>query len=217
MIRLFAGYDAREAIGFAVFVDSVIRHASQPVSITPLASQGLPQGSNEFTLSRFLVPYLCNFEGHAIFADGCDMLMVDDVAELDAFFDPRCPVQVVQHKDYETIHARKYVGTTMECENRNYHRKNWASLMIINCEHDHWRGLEPQSLQYASAISLLDMRHVPNIGALPAEWNVLADERQDAFGAKLLHWTAGIPAFDHYRDAPCAKQWHAARAAMERI
>jgi hypothetical protein len=39
-------------------------------------------------LSRFLVPWLCNFKGHAIFADGSDMICLADIAELDSLFDP---------------------------------------------------------------------------------------------------------------------------------
>jgi hypothetical protein len=86
--RLFAGYDAREAIGFHVFVASVLERASVPVAVHALDDKGLPVGSNAFTFSRFLVPWLCGFQGRAIFADGSDMLMQADIAELDASVRP---------------------------------------------------------------------------------------------------------------------------------
>ena len=35
----------------------------------------------DFTFSRFLTPYLCDFEGWALFMD-CDMLVLDDLAAL---------------------------------------------------------------------------------------------------------------------------------------
>ena len=38
--------------------------------------------STEFSFSRFLTPYLCGYEGWAIFSD-CDMLMLDDITGLD--------------------------------------------------------------------------------------------------------------------------------------
>lgn len=217
MIHLFCGYDERESIGFSVFAHSVIARASKPVAITPLSSMGLPQGSNTFTLSRFLVPYLMGFKGHAIFVDGCDMLMLGDIAELDALFDNRFAVQVVQHEEYATRHRRKYVGTPMECQNRNYGRKNWASAMIVNCEHLLWIGVGPDQVAKCLPLPLLQFFGLDGttVGALPAEWNVLVDEGQDGAAAKLLHWTAGIPAFDHYRNAPRAELWHAERAAME--
>lgn len=216
MIRLFSGYDTGEAIGFHVFVHSVLKHATAPVSITPLSSMGMPTGSNSFTMSRFLVPWLCGYKGHAIFADSCDMLMLGDIAELDRLFDPRFAVQVVQHPDYETRHPRKYIGTAMEGPNLNYARKNWASLMLINCEHPVWFGFRPESMP-ATPLPFLQFEHhrAGEIGNLPACWNVLADEGQNTDGAKLLHWTAGIPGFDHYRDAPASEHWHTARAEME--
>lgn len=217
MIRVFAGFDPREAIGFAVFCDSLIRHASQPVAITPLASQGLPQGSNTFTLSRFLIPFLCGYKGHAIFLDGSDMLMQADIAELDALFDPSYAVQVVKHPEYTTRHPRKYVGTAMECDNRDYERKNWMSAAIINCGHAAWGGCEPRLLRKLEAIHLLQLRFLDDseIGDLPPRWNVLADEGQDVEDANVLHWTAGIPSFYHYRNAIGSEIWHRARARME--
>lgn len=209
MIDLFCGYDKREAVGFHTFCASVMERASQTVSIHPLAAMGLPEGSNSFTLSRFLVPYLMGFKGRAIFVDACDMLMLGDVAELDALFDRRFAVQVVKHADYKSEHARKYVGTEMECEQSNYSRKNWASMMLINCAHSAWFAMTPKMLSLSEPIDLLQFKHFEDkeIGALPAEWNVLIDEGHPREGAKLLHWTAGIPTFKHYRNARASKDW----------
>lgn len=214
MIKLFCGFDAREAVGFHVFVDSVIERASKPVEIIPLASMGLPQGSNSFTLSRFLVPHLCGYKGHAIFADASDMLMLGDVAKLDALFDPAFSVQVVKHPNYRTRHPRKYVGTGMECENLDYARKNWASLMLINCKPRSWWPCNPYQMANVDTLTRLQFGWMADdeIGELPKEWNVLVDEGQDDTGAKLLHWTAGIPAFPNYRDAPRADTWRAQHA-----
>jgi hypothetical protein len=47
-----------------------------------------------------------------------------------------------------------------------------------------------------------------DIGYLPACWNVLADEGQPLEHAQILHWTAGIPAWPHYRKAPGSEHWH---------
>lgn len=218
MITLFCGFDKREAIGFHVFVASVLERASVPVSFVALDSKGLPQGTNTFTFSRFLVPWLMGFRGRAIFVDACDMLMLSDVAELDALFDPRFAVQCVQH-DYQTRHPQKYIGTPMQCPNRDYPRKNWASLMLINCAHPAWRLLKPEQIrEFAIApVSLLsfDWLHDSDIGALPPEWNRLVDEGQPVNDAKLMHWTAGIPAFPYYRNAPGADQWHEQATLLE--
>lgn len=218
MINLFCGYDRREAIGFHVFVASVLARVSQPVSIIPLASNGLPTGSNNFTLSRFLVPYLMNYQGHAIFADAADMLALADVAELDALFDPAYAVQVVKRPDYTSQHKRKYIGTPLECEQSNYARKNWASLMLVNCEHSAWAGIYPESIRNARPLDLLQLIFCGDaIGDLPARWNVMADEGDEIAGAALLHWTAGIPAIQHYSNSPGASVWFDHAAEMLRI
>ena len=183
MIRLFTGWDAREAAGWHAFVDSVYRHASEPVSITRLPEKQL-DGSNAFTFSRFLVPGLCGYDGWALYADGADMLCRADIAELWSMQDPRCAVQVVQHS-YTTKFPRKYLGTPMESDNKDYPRKNWSSLVLWNCGHpalrrvieDHRFAWLPDDL----------------IGALPFEWNWLADEYGYDPKAKLLHYTAGMP------------------------
>jgi hypothetical protein len=210
-LRLFGGYDPREAIGYAVFCHSVIEHATVPVSIAPLASMGMPVGSNAFTLSRFLVPWLCNYQGMAIFMDASDMLMTGDIAELAALYDPSYAVQVVKHPDYKTRHPVKYIGMEMECPNIDYPRKNWASVMILNCAHPVWAGVSPETLGDLDRLKMLQLaRAEGNIGELPAEWNRLVDEGQP-YG-KVIHWTAGLPAFTHYADAPFAGEWREARA-----
>ena len=88
MLRLFIGYDPREAVVYHVCVNSIVRHASQPVAVTPLALNNLTSyiehhrdGSNQFTYSRFLVPYLTNWSGWALYVDG-DMLLREDIAGL---------------------------------------------------------------------------------------------------------------------------------------
>lgn len=208
MIRLFTGYDDREAVGFHVFVSSVIRRSSAPVSITPIQDLEFTDGSNNFTYARYRVAELCGFQGWAIFADGCDMLCMGDIAELWGLQDERCAVQVVRNS-YSTKHPIKYLGTTMQCPNVDYKRKNWSSLMLINCAAPEWKTMTrgPEAHRFTG---ISDDR----IGSLPAVWNVLVDEGQDSEGAKLLHWTAGIPGFAMYKDAPRAYDWHAEHEFM---
>lgn len=215
-IRLFAGYEPLEALGFFVFAHSVFSRASRPVAMTPLTANGLPHGSNSFTLSRFLVPALCNFRGRAIFADASDMLMEEDVAKLDDLFNPLFAVQLVKHPKYKTRHPVKYRGTELECENRDYDRKNWASLMLINCEHRAWVGMTPEVIASKPPLHWLQFERFPeeSIGEIPACWNVLADEGHETEGAKVLHWSSGIPCFNEYLNAPASRDWWKEYRAM---
>jgi hypothetical protein len=206
MIRVFAGYDRREAQGFHVFLESLIRNAAEPVAITPLQGEQR-DGTNAFTYARFLVPYLCDFQGQAIFVDGSDMLMRADIAELAALSDPRYAVQVVQH-DYLTKHPRKYLGTEMEAANENYPRKNWSSVVLWNCEHPKHRWMEPAAIKKLPGSFLHRFSWLNNseIGALPAEWNRLVGETQPT---KLAHFTLGLPSIPAYRQLEHADEWHA--------
>lgn len=205
MIPLFCGYDPRESVGYHKFTASVIRRTAATVSFTPLRSLQR-DGSNAFTYSRFLVPYFADYKGFAIFADACDMLCLGDIEDLWSLQDWRYPVQVVKH-DYKTSHHRKYVGTEMECANEDYPCKNWSSLMLINCGHPDWRDMEPRRVAQMKGGDLHRFAFLGDVGELPKEWNVLVDEGQSAVEGKLLHWTAGIPHFPHYRSAPYADVW----------
>jgi len=209
MIRLFCGYDEREAVGFHVFVSSVIRRASEPVSFTPI-SEVQTDGSNAFTYARYKVAEMCGFQGWAIFADACDMLCLADIAELWDMQDERFAVQLVKNS-YNTRNPIKYLGTTMQCPNVDYPRKNWSSLMLINCAAPEWKLCET-GMKAHLFTGFPDER----VGELPSQWNCLVDERQSSDGAKLLHWTAGIPGFDLYKTAERAADWHAEHDSMRK-
>lgn len=222
MIHLFCGFDEREAVGFHTFAASVIDKASEPVGIFPLHLNMLPfykggarDGTNNFIYSRFLIPYMMNYQGFAIFVDGADMIVRGDIAELMRYANPWAAVQVVKH-DYKTKHPRKYVGTQMEADNKDYPRKNWSSVMLINCGHYNWRKITPDTVENMAGSDLHRFAFINErfIGELPKEWNWLADEYGPNPDAKLLHWTAGIPGFPHYSQAAHADEWFAAHAKV---
>jgi hypothetical protein len=218
VIPVYIGFDPREEAGSHVFTSSLVQHASQPVAITPLHlrhflpfyAAGQRDGTNAFIYTRFLIPFLQGFRGWALFADGADMLMRADVSELWALRDHYKAVQVVKH-DYKTKHRRKYVGTAMEAANDDYPRKNWSSLMLINCGHFAWRQMTPETVQAMSGPELhrFSFMHNDLVGELPPEWNWIADEYGENPDAKLLHWTAGTPAFPAYSSAPHAAEFFA--------
>lgn len=210
MVRLFVGYDRREAAGSFIFTSSVLRRASCPVSFSYLGEGDLQTGTNAFTVSRFTVPYLCGYQGKAIFADGADMICVADIAEILTELEAMTSaVKVVKH-EYKTKHSIKYRETELESPNIDYPRKNWASLMLINCEHQAWRNVSPPTLLNQKMIDLLTFKFMldDEIEEISdSGWNRLVDEGQAVEGAKILHWTAGIPAFKYYENSPGAELW----------
>ena len=137
MIRVFVGYDPREAVAYGVLAHSISTRASQPVAIAPVMLSQLqgvyrrernPLQSTDFSFSRFLTPWLCDYRGWAIFMD-CDMLVLDDIAKLWALRDDRYAVQVVKHHHVPKEEV-KFLGATQS----KYEKKNWSSVMLMNCE-----------------------------------------------------------------------------------
>ena len=226
MIPIFAGFDQREEAGYHAFTSSVLEHASAPFTVTPLHLQlfrsfyapGVRDGSNAFVYTRFLIPFLQGYTGSAIFCDGSDMLMRADIAELWALRDPYKPVQVVKH-DYRTKWPRKYLGTKMEAPNEDYPRKQWSSVMILNCMHMNWRKLTPESVQKMTGQELhrFSWLQEDEIGELPKEWNWLVQEDGPNPDAKLLHFSSGVPLMPAHANSPPAADYMRQCARMNHV
>lgn len=204
MIRLVIGFDQREAVVYHTFCQSVLEKTSQPVAFVPLVGNALAgfkpaqsDGSNSFTYSRFLTPYLMNFEGWAIYADG-DMICQEDIADLWKLRDETKAVMVVKH-DYKTKATTKY----FDSNNSDYPRKNWSSLVLWNCGHPKNKILTPEFVSKATGAELHRFTWLADedIGELNTVWNWLVKEYPDNPKAKILHYTLGSPCFSKYQDA----------------
>jgi len=218
IIPIFVGYDPREAIAYHTCVNSIIRNASRPVSIVPVAlnlfkdyDETHTDGSNHFIYTRFLVPYLMSWTGSAIFIDG-DMIVRGDIAELWAMRDMSKDVQVVKH-DYKTKMPVKYLGA----KNEDYPRKNWSSVILWNCSSFPNRRLTPEFIQKSTGSELHRFTWLDDerVGELPKEWNWLPDEYGPNPAAKLLHYTLGTPCFHEFADTPQGNEWHRERILTE--
>lgn len=216
MLRIFIGWDDRERIAFHVLAHSIQRRASIPISITPLNRATLtavfdrPRGSfdsTDFSISRFIVPYLCDFDGWSVFMD-CDMLCLADVAELARYATLMdkygVAVRCVQH-DYTPRSEEKFLHQRQT----EYTKKNWSSVMLLNnalC-----RTLTPEYVNKAPGLALHQFHWIDEhkVRGMPKEWNVLVGEDNQApvKQAKLLHFTNGGPWFKEYEDVDGATLW----------
>lgn len=212
MIILFVGFDQNEAVAYHIFTQSVLENSTLPVNFVPLSLKALNKyqekhhdGSNQFIYSRFLVPYLNNYSGWAIFADG-DMICNANIAELWNLRDEKKALQVVKH-NYKTKQTLKYLGN----KNEDYPRKNWSSLILWNCGHPANKMLTPEFIQEQSGAFLHRFLWLDDdqIGELPVEWNWLAIEYPDNPRAKIIHYTLGTPCFKDYSQSSMADLWHA--------
>lgn len=189
MLNVFIGYDPRQPLAYNVLQHSIARHASVPVSITPLILSQLPikrRGLTEFTFSRFLVPYLMGFAGRAVFMDA-DMVVTGDIADL---FDTA---------DMSAV-----------CVMQDQPRFEWASMMLFNC--GACRRLSPEFIEDPKN-ALFDLEWAPYVGALPARWNHCVGI-QEPTEADLYHFTQGLPCWHETRGLPEDAVWDAESAAM---
>lgn len=194
MLRVFVGYDERQKISFTALQQSIFANASRPVAISPLILDTLPisrRGLTPFTFSRFLVPWLCDFRGPAIFMDA-DMLLVSDICELEDAIDDAVAVSVV----------------------RSLAQYEQTSFMLFNCAHPANRQLTPEYIE-TTADNLHGMAWLEpgQVGALDPVWNQLVGYQDVDVNRGNLHFTMGVPVFPETATAEGAAQWRDYAAA----
>lgn len=219
IIRVYIGYDGVESVAWSVFAHSLIEKSSKPLQISPIALDNLkdifkrernPLQSTEFSFSRFLMPYLANYEGWAIFVD-CDFLALDDIAKLWDMRDDRYAVMCVKH-DHKPAENVKFLGATQT----TYEKKNWSSMMMMNCAK--CTALTPDYVNTATGLELHRFQWLESddlIGEVPPAWNHLVGyNKAPVEEISMLHYTEGGPYFEDYRDCEHADVWLQARDRM---
>jgi hypothetical protein len=210
-LRGFIGFDQVESVAYHTCAHSIQKRASKPVAIAPIMLSQLqdiyyrnrdPRQSNEFSFSRFLVPYLCDFKGYAIFMDS-DMILTTDIHEILQDIDPEAAVSVVKH-EYQPSTDTKYLGNNQT----RYEKKNWSSVMVFNCAK--CKMLTPAYVNNASGLELHQFKWLESddlIGSLDKEWNHLVGELPENPNAKLIHYTIALPLWPEYMDCEYADEW----------
>lgn len=171
-MKIFIGTDSRQPVAWVVLANSIARHSSIPVEITPLVLSQLPitrRGLTEFTFSRFLVPHLCRFQGRALFLDA-DMVVTGDIAELaNDMSDLASSVRVMQDQP----------------------RFEWPSAMLFN--NYNCQMLTPAYVQDQHN-ALFDLAWADHgVGTFPKEWNTLCGYGHKECDGKLYHFSRGLP------------------------
>ena len=190
MLRIFIGIDERQPVAYHVLVSSIQRRASKPVAITPLLLNQLPikrQGLTTFTYSRYLVPYLCGYEGQALFIDS-DMLLLGDVAEI---FDAATG---------SSVDIVPFGGNFV------FER---PSVMLFNCAK--CTSLTPELIETGIP---QDFSWAESIGHLPEDWNHLVGYSLPNPNAKLIHYTQGSPGYKECRDCEYSLEWFTEKEVM---
>jgi len=217
-LKIFIGYDSREDIAYEVCRQSILQTASVPVEIIPLRQDKLKAsgwywreedklGSTEFTFTRFLVPFLTDYKGWALFID-CDFIFRQDVADLFAQINAKYAVMCAHH-DYTPKEGEKMDGKAQ----LPYPRKNWSSMVLWNCEHEKNKLLGLDLINNADTTGAYLHRFSwlqdKLVGKISHEWNWLVGwykEPEDGV-PKALHYTEGGPWFEGFENCEYALDW----------
>lgn len=182
MIRVFVGYDSRQPVAYNVLQHSLHRHSKQRIQVEPLMLDKLPikrRGLTEFTYSRFLVPWLCDYEGLAIFMDP-DIAVQGDIAYLAAETDGSSAVQVMQDQP----------------------KFEWSSVMLFDCAK--CKILTPEFVD-DPANNLFDLSWGA-VGTFPHKWNNCVGIAEPQ-AANLYHFTQGLPLWNETQGRPEDAAW----------
>lgn len=189
MVRVFIGMDQRQPLAYTVLQSSIIRRSTVPVQVTPLLIHQLPvtrTGLTNFTFSRFAVPYLCDYEGHAIFMDA-DMVCLTDINEL---------IEIAKQSE-DSVHVVK-----------NDMKFEWPSLMVFNNE-----KCKKLTLDLIENDNPFKFEWADGVGELPTEYNHLVGYDAPNPDAKIVHYTQGIPCWPEVEDCEHADAWNEEKAA----
>ena len=205
-LRIFIGFDSREAECSDILAYSLRAHSSIPLDIRYLDLRQLdfdrpqdPLQSTEFTYTRFLVPHLCDYEGKAIFMD-CDMLCLGDIAELDELDmtelrAPRGPARLPADGDDQDGRQGADGLPAQELVEPDADELRQARAV------DQGGRRDPDAAPICTA-----SRTSPTSrsASCPKTWNTLdwMDEH-----TKLIHYTSGGPWFEECRDHPYGAVW----------
>ena len=203
MYNFYIGYDSSnlgQELAFEVCRRSLLRYNNK-INIIKLDKKNLMEknyylrendtdGSTEFTYTRFLVPFLNDYKGKAIFCDS-DFIWRCSVENMFKLIDDKNAVSCVQHEYKDCNSKKKMDGLKQEW----YPRKNWSSLMIFNCEHPDCKNLNILSVATKSPRWLHRMEWTDNlnIGVIPKTFNYLLGYYFDEEEPKAVHLTDGGP------------------------
>ena len=213
--NIYVGWDSREDIAYQVCEHSIKRRAAD-TKVIPLKQNELRErklywrdkdklSSTEFTITRFLVPYLNEYKGWAVFCD-CDMVWRVNPQELFDQVDDTKALLVVKH-NYTPKESTK-MDDQLQLP---YPRKNWSSVILYNCGHPKNKALNLETVNSAKPKFLHRFGWLDDndIGELNHTWNWLVGwykEPEDG-APKVLHYTEGGPWFEQTRNCEYDLVW----------
>ena len=210
-VNIYVGYDSRHGdftdTSIKIMKQSIIQgfgggdvHGAMTkwdVDIKPLDVSKIPEytreyanQSTEFTYSRFLIPYLENYEGFSIFVDN-DFIFQKSILPLFYFLNTDDAVACVKYKFDKPIIETKFNGE----KNVPYPKKLWSSMMIFNNGHEDCRKLTPEVVNTQTGQYLHQFEWTDKISEIPERWIITEgyDTIEEKPRAFAIHYTRGGP------------------------
>lgn len=204
---IYIGYDSEQHEAFEVCKASIERynksHTIRPLIKSKLQKDGVykrpfQNESTEFAFTRFLVPYLSDYHGYALFCDSDFMWRCDPQEILDYATDSSS-VWCVKHPPFLVPSTK--MNTKL---NMSYRRKYWSSLMLF--DNGKCNRLTLEYVNHAPAGALHEMEWADKIGSLPAEFNAMINY-YDFRNPKAVHFTDGGPWHDINDNLLYSNEW----------
>ncbi len=225
-INIYIGYDSREKIASEVCKFSIKKNSTIKTNIKLLKKKNLEEkkilfrkddklSSTEFTFSRFLVPYLNEYKGWAIFCD-CDFLWLSDIKYLLNQINEKYAVMCVKH-NYKPSSKVKMDGRKQLI----YPRKNWSSMVLWNCSHPENKKLNIRTVNNETGKYLHRFGWLKNnlIGEIDYSWNWLVGwyKKNKKNIPNAIHYTEGGPWFKNYKNCDFSSEWLKYKSEMLKI
>tara|TARA_B100001248_G_scaffold124283_1_gene93245 strand:- start:7274 stop:8788 length:1515 start_codon:yes stop_codon:yes gene_type:complete len=145
--------------------------------------------STEFTYSRFLIPYLENYEGFSIFVDN-DFIWTKPWWEMFYFLHPDNAVACVQYEyELEKMSKVKMGGE----ENVMYPKKLWSSFMVFNNAHEDCKKLTPEVVNTQTGKYLHQFEWTDKIDRIPDKYIFTEGMSDENKRFNAVHYTRGGP------------------------
>ena len=210
MLKIFIGYDLEKEDCYNVCRFSLLKRTND-VEIIRIGNSILSNDiwyreknnleTTEFSICRFLTPFLSEYKGISIFMDD-DFLWRCDIKNIVDYFDPSKAVMVCQH-DYVPKYTTKWLNNKQTV----YEKKNWSSLMMFNNEHPDCLKLSVENVNEQTGLWLHQFKWTDNVGAIPLSYNFLVGEYEKSNNINAFHFTNGCPIFDDCKTQDFAEEW----------
>ena len=148
--------------------------------------------STEFTYSRFLIPYLENYEGFSLFIDN-DFIFKKSLLPMFYYLNPDDAVACIKYPQYQHDES-KFNGEV----NIDYPCKLWSSMMFFNNSHEDCKKLTPEVVNTWTGKQLHQFEWTDAISEIPQKYIFVEgyDNPEEKWDYTGIHYTRGGPWID---------------------